>query len=136
MISSYNSIPQAVAANGLVNFNIDRIQTGCTVTHTDGSPTFQLNKPGYYYITFNAVVTNAATGNITAQLQNGTVAIPGAVSTISVAADTDIGTLAFATIVKVPPSCCALDNTANLTIINSGVAATYNVANINITKLC
>lgn len=43
---------------------------------------------------------------------------------------------AFATIIKVPPSCCAVDNTANLTLVNTGVAAIFTNVNINITKLC
>lgn len=136
MISSYNSISQVVAANGLLNFDTNRILTGCTVGHAEGTPTFKLTKPGYYYITFNATATNAAAGNVTAQLRNGTTVIPGAIATASVAAVTDVINLAFATIIKVPPSCCAIDNTATLSIINSGIEATYDVANLNITKLC
>jgi hypothetical protein len=52
MISSYNISTQAVVTDGLLAFTTDRILTGCTATR-NGS-TFQLNKPGYYYITFNA----------------------------------------------------------------------------------
>ena len=52
MISSYNISTQDVLTNGIVSFSTDRILTGCTATR-DGN-TFQLNKPGYYYITFNA----------------------------------------------------------------------------------
>ena len=52
MISSYNITTQNVAVDGLLTFTIDRILTGCTVTRN--GPTFQLNKPGYYYVTFNA----------------------------------------------------------------------------------
>lgn len=136
MISSYNSIAQVVAANGLLTFNTNRVLTGCTVEHMEGGTTFKLTKPGYYYITFNATVTNAAAGNVSVQLQNGTSVVPGAIASTSIAAVTDVRNLVFATIVRVPPSCCAVDNTANLTLINNGIAATYSVANINITKLC
>ena len=52
MISSYNITTQNVAVDGLLTFTTDRILTGCTVTRN--GPTFQLNKPGYYYVTFNA----------------------------------------------------------------------------------
>jgi hypothetical protein len=135
MISSYNNTTQEVAINGLLTFTTDRILTGCTVTRN--GPTFQLNKPGYYYVTFNAdgAATTAA-GDIIVVLQNNGIAVPGAIATQTVAAADDAVNLAFATIVRVPPSCCAVDNTANLTLVNTGVAATYTNVNINITKLC
>lgn len=136
MISSYNSIPQTVDVNGLLSFDTNRILTGCTVSHNEGATTFKLNKPGYYYITFNAVATEAAAGNVSVQLRNGDTVIPGAIAIANSTATTDVLNLAFATIIRVPPSCCAIDNTAILTIINNGIAATYDVANINITKLC
>ena len=135
MISSYNITAQTVAANGLLTFTTDRILTGCTATR-DGS-TFQLNKPGYYYVTFNAVAAaTEAVGELVVELQNNGVAIPGAeaASTTTTAGNND--NYAFATIIKVPPSCCAIDNTAKLTLVNTGVAATFANVNVNITKLC
>ena len=135
MISSYNITTQEVAVNGTLTFSTDRILTGCTATRN--GQTFQLNKPGYYYITFNAdgAATTAA-GDVVVVLQNNGVAIPGAIATQTVAAADDAVNLAFITIIRVPPSCCAVDNTANLTLVNTGVAATFTNANINITKLC
>lgn len=135
MISSYNITTQEVAANGLLTFSTDRILTGCTATRN--GQTFQLNKPGYYYVTFNAdgAATTAA-GDIIVVLQNNGIAVPGAIATQTVAAADDAVNLAFATIIRVPPSCCAVDNTANLTLVNTGVATTYTNVNINITKLC
>lgn len=135
MISSYNVTTQNVATNGTLAFTTDRILTGCTATR-DGS-TFQLNKPGYYYVTFNA--SGAATsvvGDIVVALQNNGVTVPGATATVSPTVINSTRNFAFSTIIKVPPSCCAIDNTANLTIVNTGVAATFTNANINITKLC
>ena len=135
MISSYSITTQTVAANGLLTFTTDRILTGCTATR-DGS-TFQLNKPGYYYVTFNAVAAaTEAVGELVVELQNNGVAVPGAeaASTTTTAGDND--NYAFATIIKVPPSCCAIDNTAKLTLVNTGVAATFANVNVNITKLC
>ena len=135
MISSYNSTPQVVAADGLITFTTDRVLTGCTATR-NGS-TFQLNKPGYYYVTFNAVAAaTEAVGELVVELQNNGVAVPGAeaASTTITAGNND--NYAFATIIKVPPSCCAIDNTAKLTLVNTGVAATFANVNVNITKLC
>ena len=135
MISSYNNTSQEVAINGLLTFTTDRILTGCTATRN--GQTFQLNKPGYYYVTFNADgAATTAVGDIVVVLQNNGVTIPGAIATFTTTVADDATNLAFSTIIRVPPSCCAVDNTANLTLVNTGVAATFTNANINITKLC
>ena len=135
MISSYNNTSQEVAINGLLTFTTDRVLTGCTATRN--GQIFQLNKPGYYYVTFNADgAATTAVGDIVVVLQNNGVAVPGAIATFTTTVADDATNLAFSTIIRVPPSCCAVDNTANLTLVNTGVAATYTNVNINITKLC
>lgn len=134
MISSYNITTQNVAVDGLLTFTTDRILTGCTVTRN--GPTFQLNKPGYYYVTFNANGSATSVTNVTIELQNNGIAVPGATATITPAAVGNTMNFAFAAIIKVPPSCCAVNNTANLTLVNTGAAATFTNVNINITKLC
>ena len=135
MISSYNNTAQAVVTNGLLTFTTDRILTGCTATR-DGQ-TFQLNKPGYYYVTFNAVAAATTTlGELTIELYNNGVAVPGAMAEATTTAAGDNLDFAFATIIRVLPSCCAVNNTAKLTLVNTGVDATYANININITKLC
>ena len=135
MISSYNNTYQEVAINGLLTFTTDRILTGCTATRN--GQTFQLNKPGYYYVTFNADgAATTAVGDIVVVLQNNGIAVPGAIATFTTTVADDATNLAFSTIIRVPPSCCAVDNTANLTLVNTGVAATFTNVNINITKLC
>ena len=135
MISSYNNTSQEVAINGLLTFTTDRILTGCTATRN--GQTFQLNKPGYYYVTFNADgAATTAVGDIVVVLQNNGIAVPGAIATFTTTIVGDVTNLAFSTIIRVPPSCCAVDNTANLTLVNTGVAATFTNVNINITKLC
>ena len=135
MISSYNTTSQAVATDGLLTFTTDRILTGCTATRN--GQTFQLNKPGYYYVTFNAVAAATDTvGLLTMELYNNGVAVPGALAsttTTTAGAESDF---AFSTIIRVPPSCCVVNNTAKLTVVNTGVDATYSNVNINITKLC
>ena len=136
MISAYSLVEQIVAVNGLLDFDTSRVLTGCTVKHVDGTPAFTLTKPGYYYVSFNGTITDAAAGIVTVQLLNGGIAVPGAEASITNAAVTDERSFSFDTIIRVLPSCCAIDNTTTLTIANTGIAATYSVANINITKLC
>jgi hypothetical protein len=135
MISTYSSISQAVAVDGTLNFDTTRVLTGCTVKHADGTPTFTLTRPGYYFVTFDGVVTSDAAGTVTVELLNGADPVPGAIASTALAAD-GIATLNFSTIVRVLPSCPAIDNTTKLSVLNSGIGATFTSANINITKLC
>ena len=135
MISSYNTTTQAVTTNELLTFTTDRILTGCTATRNGA--TFQLNKPGFYYVTFNAVAAATETlGELTVELYNNGVAVPGAEASTTTTVAGNNSNYAFSTIIRVQPSCCAIDNTARLTVVNTGVDATYNNVNINITKLC
>lgn len=135
MINSYSLISQAVAADGTLNFDTTRILTGCTVKHADGTPTFTLTKPGYYYVSFDGVISGTTAGTVTVELLNGADAVPAALASTTIAAD-DVATLNFTTIVRVLPSCPSIDNTTKLSVANTGVATTFTNANINITKLC
>lgn len=135
MLSSYNITSQTVPVNGTLSFTTDRILTGCTATRN--GQTFQLNKPGYYYVTFNASASTSGTaGIVTVQLNNGGQIVPGAVASFNSESTANTENVSFSTIIRVPPSCCAINNTANLTLVNTGVSAIYNNVNVNITKLC
>ena len=135
MINSYSIVSQPVLADGTVTFDTTRILTGCTVQHADGTPTFTLTKPGLYFVTFDGVITGTTAGVVTVELVNGSVAVPGATASTTIA-EADEATLNFSTIIRVMPSCPAIDNTTKLTVLNSGVATTFTSVNINITKLC
>ena len=135
MISSYNITTQNVAVDGLLTFTTDRILTGCTVTRN--GPIFQLNKPGYYYVTFNADgAATTAVGDIVVVLQNNGVAVPGAIAPFTTTVADDATNLAFSTLVQVRPSCPSIDNAVRLTFVNEGVDATYNMYNVVVTKIC
>ena len=137
MVDSYNIQSQTVDVNGLLTFSINSILTGCTVSHTAGSTTFSLNKPGLYFVSFNAVgtISGATAGVITVQLQNNGTAVPGALSSDTSASTTDVRNLSFTKVIRVNPSCCAVNNQANLTFVNTGLGAIYTNANVVITKL-
>ena len=136
MISSYNSATQTVDSGAAFVFDTNRIVTGCTVGHVAGTSTFTLSKPGYYYVTFNTTFTTEATGTATVELQNGGVLVPGAIGSETITTVGNEKSIAFATIVRVLPSCSAIDNTATITLVATGIDLTATVANINITKLC
>ena len=136
MISTYNSTTQTVEIGGAYVFDTNRIVTGCTVGHVPGTTTFTLTKPGYYYVTFNTTFTTEATGTATVELRNGGIAVPGAsgAETITTAGNTK--SIAFSTIIKVLPSCAAIDNTATLTFVATTLALDATVSAVEITKLC
>jgi hypothetical protein len=136
MISTFNSTAQTVDVGGAYVFDTNRIVTGCTVGHVPGTSALVLNKPGYYYITFNTTFTTATTGDATVELQNGGIAIPGANATETVTTAGDTKSISFTTIVKVLPSCPAIDNTTTLTFVATGIALDATTAAVSITKLC
>ena len=136
MISSYNSTTQTVETGAAYVFDTNRIVTGCTVGHAAGTTSFTLNKPGYYYVTFNTTFTTTDTGVATVELRNGGVLIPGATGSETITTAGNTKSISFSTIVRVLPSCPSIDNTATLTIVATGIDLTETVANINITKLC
>ena len=136
MISTFNSTTQTVDVGGAYVFDTNRIVTGCTVGHVPGTSALVLNKPGYYYITFNTTFTTATTGDATVELQNGGVSVPGANATETVTTAGDTKSISFTTIVKVLPSCPAIDNTTTLTFVATGIALDASTASVSITKLC
>ena len=136
MISSYNSTTQTVESGSAYVFDTNRIVTGCTVGHDAGSTTFTLRKPGYYYVTFNTTFTTEETGVATVELRGGGVAIPGASGSETVTTAGDTKSISFTTIVKVLPSCPAIDNTVTLTLVSTGIDLTASISALSITKLC
>lgn len=137
MIFSYNTKEQTLQPNEEVIYAVDAIKTGTTVIHAAGTGTFVLNKPGYYYVTVTAVgaADTTSTDPITLALYNGTDELAGAVASASSDDNTDFVNLTINTIIPVRPSCCAVDNTVNLLVVNTGVAAVYTNTTISITKL-
>ena len=136
MISTYNSNIQTVEVGSAYVFDTNRVVTGCTVGHTPGSTTFNLTKPGYYYVTFNTTFTTAAAGDAVVELRNNGTAVPGATGSETVTTIGDSKSISFSTIVKVLPSCAVVDNTVTLTFVATGIELEASTAAVSITKLC
>ena len=137
MIYSYSDKDQAVVSEGGLVYNFDSIKTGCTVSHVEGTSTFTLSRPGYYYVivTATGAATETGTGEITLTLYNKTTPVDGAIATASSDGLTDVADLVINAIVKVAPSCCVVNNAAVLTVVNTGADATYANTTITITKI-
>lgn len=52
MIDSYTNTSQTIASEGLLSFATNDILTGCTVTHSAGTTSFTLRKPGFLFYFF------------------------------------------------------------------------------------
>lgn len=127
---------QSVAANAFVSFPINNLLTGVAIKHPAGSSSVSLIR-GLYLVSVNADVVPAAAGNVGLQLLSTTEStssvINGAESVVTGVADTAVN-ISFTTLVRVRPSCCAVNNTTSLQV-QATAAATINRAAISVVKL-
>ena len=133
MLNTYNISSQVLATNGEIVFAANKNQSGCSTVHSPGSTTISLRCPGTYLVLFNGTAAStaaAATLPITVQLFNNGTAVNGASSSALSATSTSTISVGFSTIIQVRPSCCATDNSSELTVVNTGVPATFTNTNL------
>lgn len=135
MVDSYTNTSVAVASSSAIPFNTNRYLTGCGTCHTAGSPTITIKKPGYYLVNFNGDLLSASTGLLQIQLQVNGDLVPGAEASATQGTADTIQSLSFSTIVRVLNSCNCIDNTANISVINTGLSSTFTNAEINVIRL-
>jgi hypothetical protein len=127
---------QTLLTNATVPFTTTNLLDGCSIQFTGGS-TISLVKPGVYLVSVDANVAESGTaGIISMQIQKNGVNINGAKASVDSSATGDAENIHVTTLVKVLPSCCMVNNNANITVLNSGVGAVYSNANITVVKLC
>lgn len=131
-LSTVSSATQTLAANGYIEFTNNNLLTGVAITHLPGSTSIGLTK-GLYMVTANADVTPTAAGDIAVQLVNNGVAVSGAKGSVTGASDT-MYSIGFATLVRVLPSCYAINNNASLQVQLTAAGSVSN-ANMNVVKL-
>lgn len=136
VLDTYTLTDVTVATNGLLPLEQNYLLVGCAIVHSPGSTTITLQEPGLYLVNFDAEGSTAGgTGGFTTQLYKNGVAVPGATSTSGSTSTDNVETIGFSKIIQVKPSCCAIDNTANLTFVNTGASSIYTTININVVKL-
>lgn len=136
ILDTYTLTDTTVNENAAIPFEQNYLSLGNSIYHAPGTSTIQISCPGYYLINFNAEGSTAGgTGNFSVQLFNNGISIPGATSNSSNTSTTDIETIGFSKIIQVKPSCCSINNTANLTLVNTGASSIYTTANLNISKI-
>ena len=125
-----------VATDASIPFNNVTIEKGCTAK-LNAPASISLNKSGVYMIAVDAAGIPTAAGIMSIQLSKDGVLQPQAQSLVT-GATTDIDNMSFTTLVQVKEnntcSCCTSPTIVR--VINTGVPATYNIANICVTKIC
>lgn len=122
-----NTADQTLAVGNTINFGSIVRRYGCALTASGGNVI--IRGAGYYDIDTNFTITPAAAGTLTIMLFKDGVAIPGAETTRTVAADT---TYAL-TIPAIIRETCECEST--ITAVITGVAAEINNATILVEKM-
>lgn len=136
VLNTSTSVSTEVITSAPINFLQNEVKSGCDIKHAEGTPVITIKTPGIYLINFTAIgYATGGTGVVTVNLQNNGINVPSAEATVDASAAAIQGTFTFSKVIKVRPSCCNVDNTANLTFINSGVPATFASANVSVIKL-
>lgn len=118
-----------VLAGDYVELDINRVLTGISISHAEGSSIIRINSAGLYLIAFDCDFDIATSGPVSVQLYDKGVAVLGAEATAQAVADTPRN-LHFTTLVDVKPSCCAIDNSS---VLNIQISAAGTIINANIT---
>lgn len=129
-IYAVNTTSASVVANGTLPLSTIVRRYGCAANLTGNAVT--LSEPGYYLVNVEATFTAPVAGVVTLALQDDGVAVQGATaSTTITTATTEVRSLAFTAIVRV--FCNSTPDA--LTIVNTGVAATFSNIAISVVKI-
>ena len=136
-VQTYNNSSQTLTTGSNLTFSNNSVDTGCSIRHVAGGTAITLKNPGLYLVGFDAIASASSTlsANISVQLYANGIAFPDAFSTASSDSSTNFINLSFFKLVKVNPSCCAVDNTTQLTFVNTGASAIFTHVNAVVVKL-
>ena len=135
MIESIQELPVIVTNNtSSITFTADDIRTrsaNCCngwLSHTQGSPLYQLLDGGYYEISFNTNVSSATAGIVALGLYQDGVLVPGSTVASTIATAGDVENLKFKKVIKV---CCR----ASTTLTIASVPSFPNLADLTATGI-
>lgn len=144
LIGSKNVSSQTILANGIINLGSTYRRycrrTSCGLpTFSNAGTSITLNGEGIYHITATFVGAGSAAGDVTIQLLENGVVVPGALSTQTITtATTEIRTFVIDYYTKVDRECtlgCLSTSPKTISFINSGVGAIYSSVVVNIDKV-
>lgn len=123
MIESVQELPVILTNNtSSITFTADDIRTrsaNCCngwLSHTQGSPLYQLLDGGYYEISFNANVSSATPGIVALGLYQDGVLVPGSTVASTITAAGDVENLKFTKVIRV---CCRASTTLTISSVPS-----------------
>lgn len=123
MIESVQELPVILTNNtSSITFTADDIRTrsaNCCngwLSHTQGSPLYQLLDGGYYEISFNANVSSATPGIVAFGLYQDGVLVPGSTVASTITAAGDVENLKFTKVIRV---CCRASTTLTISSVPS-----------------
>lgn len=123
------AIPVAVDAP----FTFNRNTVTRSVSLDSDNATIKVASPGLYRISANVTYVATEVGVVKAALYADGVAVAGASGSDTVAAVGDTVSVAFSTLLTVKPAC--IGDVAELTLVNTGVAASYTVDNLIVERV-
>ena len=123
MIESVQELPITLTNNSAaITFSNDDIRTrsaNCCngwLSHTQGSPLYQLLDGGYYEISFNTNVSSATPGIVALGLYQDGVLVPGTTVASTITAAGDVENLKFTKVIRV---CCRASTTLTISSVPS-----------------
>lgn len=129
VLKTTSTTSQEVATGNPITLQNNVFQSGCGITHIAGNTTIGLNRSGTYLIAVTATGDAGTDNEFSLQVYNNGTAVPAAIASL-----TDSGTINITTLIKVLPSCTAIDNNAALTFVNTG-ATTYSAIEVDVIKV-
>lgn len=135
MIQAYTLSSSGIVypANSIIAFENTKTKTECT-NLVDSNTKIRIKKPGKYLIQFDGII-GADDSLVTVQMNNNGTIVTDAITESYSTEITSPMTVSMSTVVQVLPSCCSIDNTANLTF-TLPFAVTLYKANVVVTRLC
>lgn len=122
-----------VASGSAIPFNVVPLELGCSTRQNDATRV-NLLKAGVYKVDFNADVVASAVDDVSAQLTVNGVVVPQTVATVTPASATAVNHISFATLVRVTNNSCCCVAPTFVSVLNTGVEATYNNVDLVVTK--
>ena len=143
LLGAKNTTSQTVLTNGIVNLGAvyrKYCKKKCeTNTFTFNSTSVSLNQKGVYHLTLNANVSGSTAGNVTLQLFENGVAVPGAIATQTITtATTEVRNITIDYYFLVDSSCVLgipTNFVKNISVVNTGVGSIISNVLLNIDKV-
>lgn len=120
-----------VAVDALFTFNSNTVTR--SVSLDSDNATIKILSPGLYRISANVTYVATEVGVVKASLYSDGTPVAGASGSETLAAVGDVANVAFDTLLTVRNACAG--DVAKLTLVNTGVAASYTVDNLIVERV-